>query len=41
MAPIELIDAEKLVEMLKSLQLGLKPVTTYEIDNSFFEEFKG
>jgi restriction system protein len=40
-APIELIDAEKLVEMLKSLQLGLKPVTTYEIDNSFFEEFKG
>jgi restriction system protein len=39
-APIQLIDAEKLVEMLKSLRLGLKPVTTYEIDESFFEEFK-
>ena len=39
-APIELIDAEKLVELLKSLQLGLKPVTTYEIDESFFAEFK-
>jgi len=39
-SPIELIDAEKLVEMLKSLKLGLKPVTTYEIDKSFFDEFK-
>jgi restriction system protein len=38
--PIELIDSEKLVEMLKSLELGLKPVTTYEIDEPFFEEFK-
>ncbi len=39
--PIELIDSEKLFEMLKSLELGLRPVTTYEIDESFFEEFKG
>jgi len=38
--PIELIDSERLVEMLKSLELGLKPVTTYEIDESFFDEFK-
>jgi restriction system protein len=38
--PIELIDSERLVEMLRSLELGLKPVTTYEIDESFFEEFK-
>jgi restriction system protein len=37
--PIELIDSERLVEMLRSLELGLKPVTTYEIDESFFEEF--
>jgi restriction system protein len=37
--PIELIDSERLVEMLKSLELGLKPVTTYQIDESFFEEF--
>jgi len=39
--PIELIDGEKLVDMLEHLELGLKPVTTYEIDESFFGEFKG
>jgi restriction system protein len=39
-SPIDLIDAEKLVEMLRTLELGLKPVTTYEIDQHFFEEFK-
>lgn len=39
--PIELIDGEKLVDMLEHLELGLKPVTTYEIDESFFVEFKG
>jgi restriction system protein len=39
-ATIELIDAEKLVEMLRGLELGLKPATTYEIDESFFQEFK-
>lgn len=38
--PIELIDGEKLVEMFKGFELGLKPVTTYEIDESFFDEFK-
>ena len=37
--PIELIDGEKLVEMFKELELGLKPVKTYEIDESFFDEF--
>ncbi len=40
-SPIELIDGEKLVDMLEHLELGLKPVTTYEIDESFFVEFKG
>ncbi|MFT3962823.1 restriction endonuclease [Propionivibrio sp.] len=39
--PIELIDGEKLVDMLEHLELGLKPVTTYEIDETFFGEFKG
>jgi len=39
--PIELIDGEKLVDMLEHLELGLKPVTTYEIDELFFVEFKG
>ncbi len=38
--PIELIDGEKLVGMFKELELGLKPVKTYEIDESFFEEFR-
>lgn len=39
--PIELIDGEKLVDMLEHLELGLRPVTTYEIDESFFSKFKG
>ncbi|MFY9655873.1 MAG: restriction endonuclease [Methylocystis sp.] len=37
--PIELIDGEKLVEMLEQLELGLKPKKTYEIDELFFKEF--
>lgn len=37
--PIELIDGEKLIDMLESLELGLKPVTTFEIDEAFFNEF--
>jgi restriction system protein len=39
--PIELIDGEKLIDLLEKLELGLKPVTTYEIDESFFSEFNG
>lgn len=38
--PIELIDGEKLVDMLERLELGLKPIKTYEIDESFFNEFR-
>jgi len=38
--PIELVDAEKLVNMLEELELGLKPVRAYQIDQSFFDEFK-
>jgi restriction system protein len=37
--PIELIDGEKLVDMLEHLELGLRPGSTYEIDESFFNEF--
>ena len=37
--PIELIDGEKLVDMLESLELGLRAVTTYEINHVFFGEF--
>lgn len=39
--PIELIDGEKLVDMLENLELGLRSVTTYELDHSFFSEFRG
>lgn len=39
--PIELIDGEKLVDMLADLELGLRPVRTFEIDESFFNEFRG
>jgi len=37
--PIELVDGEKLVEMLEKLELGLKPRTIYEIDTTFFDVF--
>ena len=36
---IELIDGDKLVDMLVELELGLRPVTTYEVDHAFFSEF--
>ena len=38
--PIELIDGEKLIDMLEKLELGLKAVTTYEVEHAFFNEFK-
>ena len=37
--PIELIDGERLVELFEELELGIKPVTKYEIDYKFFEEY--
>ena len=39
--PIELIDGEKLIDMLEQLELGLRPVKTYEVDHPFFKEFDG
>jgi restriction system protein len=38
--PIELIDGEKFVDMLENLELGLKPITTYEVNHSFFADFR-
>jgi restriction system protein len=38
--PIEIIDGEKLVDMFELLELGLKPLKTYEVNYTFFEEFK-
>ena len=37
--PIELVDYEKLVEMLEGLELGVRPVPAYEVDSDFFEQF--
>jgi len=39
--PIELVDGEKLVNMLEELELGLVPVKAYRIEASFFDEFRG
>lgn len=38
--PIELIDGEKLLDMLENLELGLRAVTTYEVSHAFFSEFQ-
>ncbi len=38
--PIELVDGEKLVAMCAELELGLRPVTTYEVDEAFFVDFR-
>lgn len=38
--PIELVDGEKLLSMFESLELGLKPRKTYEVDARFFDEFQ-
>lgn len=40
-APIELVDGQKLVEMFEQLELGLIPQKTFEVDRQFFEEFSG
>lgn len=37
--PIELIPGSKLVEMLKGLELGLKPRTVFDVDYEFFKDF--
>jgi len=39
--PIELVDGEKLLDLFEELELGLKPRTTYDIDQDFFEDFMG
>jgi restriction system protein len=38
--PIELVDGEKLASMLEKLELGLRPRQTFEVDTTFFEEYK-
>jgi len=36
---VELVDGEKLVEMFKKVELGLKPKVIYEVDLPFFEPY--
>ena len=38
--PIELVDGQKLINMFAQLELGLKPLTTYELDLPFFSQFQ-
>jgi restriction system protein len=38
--PIELIDADGLVDLFENRELGLKPIKIYEIDEQFFHEYK-
>ena len=36
---IELVDADKLVAMIEKTELGLRPITTYEVDHNFFKQY--
>ncbi len=38
--PIELVDGQKLLELFKKYEIGLKPRTVYDIDLPFFEAFE-
>ena len=38
-SPIELIDGERLIDLMKDLQLGLIPVQTFTVDEAFFQGF--
>jgi restriction system protein len=37
--PVELVDADKLIEMIEKTELGVKPITTFEIDHDFFKSY--
>jgi ferredoxin-like protein FixX len=39
--PIELIDGERLVELFQSASLGVKQKQAFEIDQAFFDQFRG
>lgn len=38
--PIELVDIQKMIDMFSELELGLKPIKTFEIDSGFYKEFQ-
>jgi len=37
--PIELVDGDRLVELMENLRLGVIPRTVYDVDHRFMEEF--
>ena len=38
--PVELVDGNDLVELFESLEFGLQPVQTFEVDPVFFRQFE-
>lgn len=36
---VELVDSDQLIKMIETANIGLKPVMTYEVDHSFFEQY--
>lgn len=38
--PIELVEGDKLVAMFERVELGLKPIRAFEVNESFFDEFR-
>jgi restriction system protein len=38
--PIELVDGDDLVKLFETLEFGLRPRKTYDLDEAFFNEFK-
>jgi restriction system protein len=38
--PIELVDGQGLISLLETLELGLKPIKTFDVDINFFNEFQ-
>jgi restriction system protein len=38
--PIELVDADGILDLLEQLELGLAPVSAYGVDTEFFAEFR-
>ena len=37
--PIELIDAERLIDLMEKFEFGLEPVQTYQVKQAFFKDF--
>jgi restriction system protein len=38
--PIELVNGDDLVELFQTLELGVKPRITYDVDKAFFDEYR-